>query len=205
VNSFSNEERVIEGDATAGVRPVNLAAKIQALAEEFEVHKLISRLDDIYELAGSLTDERYTCRRCTHCCDQRLRPLAVYAVEVAYMLDGPDQDSIPAIDPDEPLCPALRSENSCRYYETRPLGCRLFLPWRDWSAGQGCDNYPHSPGARDEIHYMLNMVERVNHDFIRTLGLHRDFEFDYLCHSSVSTWFERSAAHRAGAPLWGIS
>jgi len=175
-------------------RQTNLAAKVQALAEEYETYPLLANLDEIYKFAESLTENRFACRGCARCCDETIRPLATYAVEIAYLLTGTPPAEIPLVDPDEPLCPSLKANRRCKFYSKRPLGCRLFLPWSRWRGADGCENYPHTAETLQKINYLLRLVEGLNQEFIRTVGLHRDFDFDYLAHASITGWFEMPAS-----------
>ena len=200
MNSFSNQERL-----TRPGKPPNLTAKVQALCEEFETGGLLAGLKDIYAAADSLADPQYECRRCARCCDQTIRPLAAYAVEAAYLVGGLAPGDIPLVNEGEPLCPSLTEGGRCRFYEVRMLGCRLFLPWRDWDPQKGCANYPHSQETLGKIRYLLDSVESLNQEFIWALGLHRDFEFDFLGSWSITTWFEPLAsAVRVDPPPWAL-
>ena len=184
--------------------PVNLAAKVRALAEEYETRSLVANLDEVYGFAGSLADDRLACRGRARCCNETIRPLATYAIEIAYMLDGAPAAEIPMVDKDEPLCPSLNSGRRCKFYPKRPLGCRLFLPWSQWSRAKGCANYPHAMESLEKIEYLLRVVDGLNQEFIRTTGLHRDFDFDYLAHTSITSWFEAPQAVDDAAISWGF-
>ena len=191
--------------APAAIKPGNQAARLQALAEEYETKSLVGNLDEIYGFADSLADGRYECRKCARCCDQTIRPLAAYAVEIAYLAGNTAAENIPVVDEDERLCPALGEGGSCRFYVKRPLGCRLFLPCEDWTGTKGCADYPHCSRSLEKMHYMLVVAERLNQEFIRTVGLHRDFDFDYLAHWSITTWFSPISATAAKTGLsWGL-
>lgn len=182
----------------------NLAAKVQTLAEEYETRTLVANLDEVYTLAGSLSDDRLACRGCARCCNETIRPLATYAVEIAYMLDGASAADIPLVDRDEPLCPSLNRGRRCKFYAKRPLGCRLFLPCAQWSRAKGCANYPHNSESLEKIEYLLRVVDGLNQEFIRTTGLHRDFDFDYLAHMSITSWFEPSRVTDDAVISWGF-
>ena len=55
------------------------------------------------------------------------------------------------------------------------------------------------------MRYMLSLAEGLNQEFITTVGLHRDFDFDYLAHWSITTWFSPMAAVTAKTGLsWGL-
>ncbi len=206
MKDFSNSDCL----ASAAVTPGNQAARLQALAEEYETGLLVGRLDKIYQFADSLADPRYKCRSCANCCNQSIRPLAAYAVEIAYLTGKTAAKEMPMVDEDEPSCPALAVDQKtgrggrCKFYLNRPLGCRLFLPYKDWAEDKGCANYPHSPDSLKTIHYLLNVVEGLNQEFVRTIGLHRDFDFDYLAHWSITAWFTPISAAATAGPNWGV-
>ena len=167
----------------------NPAAQILAAAEETDCQDDLKQLKRIYELSDTLDSGSQECRKCGSCCNQTTRHLEVFAIEIAYMFEDADIDHIPVIDWESSVCPARTKLKKCRRYESRPLGCRLFLPWKEWSEDGGCGSYRHDEETFNKINYLLNATSQLNHNFTRKTGLFRNFGFDFLSHWSVLQWF----------------
>jgi len=147
-------------------------------------------LETILKRASQLGSQGFFCRKCTNCCQQDKRVLQLFAVEVAYMLQELKEQNIPGTCCEEAkFCPMLTSNNTCLVYQNRPFGCRLFVPWYNWSKDKGCATYPHSKKTLAEIHFLLHKLEQLNREFVVQNGLELDLDFDFLGHWGVSTWF----------------
>ena len=174
---------------TARVDLKNPAAQILAAAAETDCSEYISQLEQVYELSETLSDDRQNCRKCGSCCNQTTRHLEVFAIEIAYMFKSTKIDDVPIIEWGSSVCPARSKLKRCQLYKSRPLGCRLFVPWTEWSESSGCASYPHNQETLNKVNYLLNTTGQLNNDFIRKTGLFRNFSFDFLSHWSVLQWF----------------
>lgn len=190
MNIFANREPIREAEPQ--VRP-SLAARISAMADEYNAGQFFAGLQQVLTAADTLADEAWACRQCGRCCDQDVRHLAVYAIEAANMLRACSTAELLLNRKSETVCPGLAKTNLCHLYEGRPIGCRLFLPWRQWTSQRGCANYPYRSESRRQMHDLLMRLEGINQAFVWKLGLHRDFDFDFLGQWSVLEWFDHPA------------
>lgn len=157
-------------------------------------------LEPILKRASQLGSRGFFCRRCTNCCQQDKRVLQLFAIEVAYLLQELNEQTIPrACCEEAKICPFLTSKNHCLAYQNRPFGCRLFVPWYNWNKDKGCATYPHSQKTLAEIHFLLHKLEQLNRAFVGQIGLEFDLDFDFLGHWGVNTWFWQNCCQEVAA------
>lgn len=157
-------------------------------------------LEPIYKRASQLGSRGFSCRKCTNCCQQDKRFIQLFAVEIAYLLQEFNEETIPrACCEEAKICPFLTSKNDCLVYQNRPFGCRLFVPWYNWRKDKGCATYPHSRKTLAEIRFLLNKLEQINTEFVVKNSLQFDLEFDFFGHWGVNTWFWQSCCQDATA------
>ncbi|HEB12526.1 MAG TPA: YkgJ family cysteine cluster protein [Actinobacteria bacterium] len=184
-----NNGDIVNMVSSVGDEYKNPAARILAATEETDCYEYLGQLKRLYELSDTLEQGSQECRKCGVCCNQTTRHLEVFAIEIAYMFEGTDVDRIPVIDWESSVCPSRTKIKKCRNYTSRPLGCRLFIPWTEWSEEGGCGSFPHDKETFNKINYLLDAAKQLNESFIRKTGLFRNFEFDFLSHWSVLQWF----------------
>ncbi len=181
--------KLISSVERTGATETNAAELIATAAKDSDCLAFYKQLHQTYELVNSLDGAHEQCRKCGSCCHQENRHLEVFAVEIGYMLHIAKDDKIPVIDYGHMSCPMRTRLKTCRSYEGRPLGCRLFLPWEEWTEEKGCTTYPHSQEGFSKIGSLVNFTEQLNQEFVFKTGLFRSLDFDFLSHWSVLQWF----------------
>ncbi len=198
MNIFSSLE-----DQPVGSHPVQsgYAAAVARGCAESTVQNIMGALNSLYERAGQIGQTGIACRQCSKCCRHRL--VTACAVEVAYLL----------LSASEPLnfgglenhpCPALTAENSCDRYSARPLACRVFQPWSDWSPIKGCHHYPSNRDSSQKLNALLNRLTELNYAFVRKLGLQRNLDFDYLGQWAIADWFTDQEGDINAGGRWSL-
>ena len=181
--------KIISSQNQEGTTETTAAALIATAAQDNDCLDFFKQLHQTYELADSLDGAHEQCRKCGSCCHQENRHLEVFAVEIGYMLHVAKDNKVPLIDYGHMACPMRTRLKACRNYEGRPLGCRLFLPWEEWTEEQGCTTFPHSQEGFSKIGNLVNFTEQLNQEFVFKTGLFRNLDFDFLSHWSVLQWF----------------
>ena len=101
-------------------------------------------------------------------------------------------------------CPALTKEGICDHYSSRPLACRVFQPWTDWSPIKGCYHYPSNRESSQELTALLNRLTELNQAFVSRLGLQRNLDFDYLGQWAIADRFTEQGVDIDPGGRWSL-
>ncbi len=177
------------------------AATVMRGCAESTVQDIMGALGSLYEQAGQVKQTEVACRQCSKCCRHRL--VTACAIEVAYLVLS-DSGPLNYGEFSDHPCPALTKEGICDHYSSRPLACRVFQPWTDWSPIKGCYHYPSNRESSQELTALLNRLTELNQAFVSRLGLQRNLDFDYLGQWAIADWFTEQGVDIDPGGRWSL-